>query len=101
MQFEDGRAVYTNTLRASNFVSGEITRQSTLNLFVSCRMDQESVSQIMYLAPNNNNSITGTGTYNTSMAFYTSSGFYNQVTGRVLSGLVPHVTCDFTSLCIR
>lgn len=43
-------------------------------------MEQDSVAQIMYVAENHGNgSITGTGRYNTSMDFYTSSNFYYKV----------------------
>lgn len=79
-QFENGRIVYTNNLRAYASSQGEITRQSNLKLTVGCRMEQDSVSQIMYLVRHRgNSSITGTGRFNTSMHFYTSSSFYNRV----------------------
>lgn len=79
-QFEDGRAVYTNTLRAYPSTSGEITRQDHLKLFVGCKMYQDSVSQIMYLIKHrDNSSITGTGRFTTSMHFYTSSSFRYKV----------------------
>ncbi|XP_044070449.1 deleted in malignant brain tumors 1 protein isoform X2 [Siniperca chuatsi] len=80
-KFENGRVVYTNALRAYTSNSGEITRQSHLKLNVSCRMEQDSVAQIMYLVHHrDNSSITGTGRFNTSMDFYTSSSFYYKVT---------------------
>ncbi|XP_037639007.1 deleted in malignant brain tumors 1 protein-like isoform X1 [Sebastes umbrosus] len=80
-KFENGRVVYTNTIRAYTSSSGEITRQSHLKLNVGCRMEQDSVAQIMYVVRHHDNSsITGTGRFNTSMDFYTSSGFYYQVT---------------------
>ncbi|XP_042288789.1 deleted in malignant brain tumors 1 protein isoform X1 [Thunnus maccoyii] len=79
-KFENGRAVYTNTLRAYTSSYGEITRQTHLKLNVACRMEQDSVSQIMYVVNHHDNSsITGTGRFNTSMAFYTSSSFYYKV----------------------
>ncbi|XP_035519622.1 deleted in malignant brain tumors 1 protein isoform X2 [Morone saxatilis] len=80
-KFENGRVVYTNTLRAYASSSGEITRQSHFKLNVGCRMEQDSVAQIMYLVYHrDNSSITGTGRFNTSMDFYTSSSFYYKVT---------------------
>ncbi|XP_029376880.1 deleted in malignant brain tumors 1 protein-like isoform X2 [Echeneis naucrates] len=80
-KFEEGRVVYTNAVRAYPSNSSEITRQSFLKLNVGCRMDQDSVSQIMYIAkPHAAGTIVGTGRFNTSMAFYTSSSFYQQVT---------------------
>ncbi|TDH01382.1 hypothetical protein EPR50_G00179850 [Perca flavescens] len=80
-KFESGRVVYTNTLRAYTSSSGEITRQSHFKMNVGCRMEQDSVAQIMYVVEHHDNSsITGTGRFNTSMAFYTSSSFYYKVT---------------------
>ncbi|KAL3050480.1 hypothetical protein OYC64_012501 [Pagothenia borchgrevinki] len=80
-KFENGRIVYTNSLRAYASTSGEITRQSHFKMNVGCRMEPDSVSQIMYVVRHNDNSsITGTGRFNTSMAFYTSYNFYYQVT---------------------
>lgn len=72
--------MYSNTIRAYNSSYGEITRQSHLKLSVSCQMEQDSVSEIMYLVlPHGDSSITGTGRFNTSMNFYTSSSFYYKV----------------------
>ncbi|XP_071336408.1 CUB and zona pellucida-like domain-containing protein 1 isoform X2 [Trachinotus anak] len=80
-KFENGRVVYTNAVRAYTSNSGEITRQSHFKLNVGCRMEQDSVSQIMYIVEHHDNStIVGTGRFNTSMAFYTSSSFYYKVT---------------------
>ncbi|XP_049455688.1 deleted in malignant brain tumors 1 protein-like isoform X2 [Epinephelus fuscoguttatus] len=79
-KFENGRVVYTNALRAYASSSGEITRQSHLKMNVGCRMEQDSVSQIMYVVHHNgNSSIVGTGRFNTTMDFYTSSSFYYKV----------------------
>uniref|UniRef100_A0A3Q3WNQ1 Uncharacterized protein n=1 Tax=Mola mola TaxID=94237 RepID=A0A3Q3WNQ1_MOLML len=76
-QFESGRVIYTNSLRADTSNYGEITRQAPLKLNVGCRMEQDSVSQIMYLVENTgNSSIISSGRFNTSMHFYTSSSFY-------------------------
>lgn len=79
-QIENGRVVYSNTLRADTSSYGEITRQVHLKINVACQMDQDSVSQIMYLVEHTgNSSIIGTGKFNTSMNFYTSGNFYYQV----------------------
>ncbi|XP_042358505.1 deleted in malignant brain tumors 1 protein [Plectropomus leopardus] len=79
-KFEQGRVVYTNSLRAYTSSSGEITRQSHLKINVGCRMEQDSVAQIMYVVRHHgNSSITGTGRFNTTMDFYTSSSFYYKV----------------------
>lgn len=95
-QFENGRVVYTNTLRASTSSYGEITRQSHFKLSVGCRMDQDSVAQIMYIVRHHDNSsITGTGRFNTSMDFFTSSNFYSKVFFGCLSSKSPmsRLTC--------
>ncbi|XP_061645855.1 deleted in malignant brain tumors 1 protein [Phyllopteryx taeniolatus] len=79
-KFENGRVVYTNKVRGYTSSSGDITRKANLKIDVVCRMDQFSVAQIMYLAQNHDNtSITGTGMFNTSMDFYTSSSFNYKV----------------------
>uniref|UniRef100_A0A8C3AQL6 CUB and zona pellucida-like domains 1, tandem duplicate 2 n=1 Tax=Cyclopterus lumpus TaxID=8103 RepID=A0A8C3AQL6_CYCLU len=80
-KFENGKVVYTNSVRASTSSYGEITRQSHLKMSVGCRMEQDSVAQIMYIVRHHDNSsITGTGRFNTSMDFFTSSSFYYKVT---------------------
>ncbi|KAJ0004684.1 hypothetical protein NQD34_010898 [Periophthalmus magnuspinnatus] len=80
-EFDHSRIVYTNALRAFSSSYGEITRQSLFRLNVSCRMEQDSVSQIIYEVKHHDNvSISGSGRFNTSMAFYTSSNFYYKVT---------------------
>uniref|UniRef100_A0AAV2JQY2 ZP domain-containing protein n=1 Tax=Knipowitschia caucasica TaxID=637954 RepID=A0AAV2JQY2_KNICA len=80
-KFDNGRIVYTNALRAFPSYYGEITRQSLFRLNVSCRMEQDSVSQIIYEVKHHDNvSISGSGRFNTSMSFYTSSNFYYPVT---------------------
>lgn len=79
-QFEDDRTVYTNSLRAYPSTSGEITRQDYLKLLVGCKMEQDSVSQIMYrIEHRDNSSITGSGRFTTLMHFYTSSSFIYKV----------------------
>ncbi|XP_062422530.1 deleted in malignant brain tumors 1 protein-like isoform X2 [Pungitius pungitius] len=80
-KFDNGSVVYSNALRAYTSGYGEITRQAHFKMSVGCRMEQDSVAQIMYIVRHHDNtSITGTGRFNTSMDFYTSSGFYSQVT---------------------
>ncbi|XP_063047392.1 uncharacterized protein LOC134441135 [Engraulis encrasicolus] len=81
-EFKGGRVIYHNAVRAYRSSIGEITRQSTFKLSAVCHMDSDSVSQIMYIAherPNFN--ITGTGRFNTTMAFYATSSFHQQVYG--------------------
>uniref|UniRef100_A0A3Q2G2M8 CUB and zona pellucida-like domains 1, tandem duplicate 1 n=1 Tax=Cyprinodon variegatus TaxID=28743 RepID=A0A3Q2G2M8_CYPVA len=80
-QFVNGRIVYSNFLRAWPSTHGEITRQSYLKMNVSCLMESDSVSQIYFVVEHGgNSSIIGSGRFNTTMAFYTSSSFYFQVT---------------------
>uniref|UniRef100_A0A7N8XTI6 Deleted in malignant brain tumors 1 protein-like n=1 Tax=Mastacembelus armatus TaxID=205130 RepID=A0A7N8XTI6_9TELE len=80
-KFENGSVVYTNTIQAYTSNYGEITRQSHFKIKVGCHMAQDSVAQILYLTEHRgNSSIIGTGSFNTSMAFYTSSSFYYKVT---------------------
>uniref|UniRef100_H2LLT4 CUB and zona pellucida-like domains 1, tandem duplicate 2 n=1 Tax=Oryzias latipes TaxID=8090 RepID=H2LLT4_ORYLA len=75
------RIVYTNNIYAYSSINGEITRQSQFKMNVTCIMEQDSISQIMFVADTGlNTTITGSGRYNTSMDFYTSSSFYNKVT---------------------
>ncbi|CAG6016843.1 unnamed protein product [Menidia menidia] len=77
----NGRIVHTNNVRAYASSYGEITRQSHFKLNVTCLMEPDSVSQIMFVVKNNgNSSITGSGRYQTGMAFYTSSSFNYKVT---------------------
>ncbi|XP_056147825.1 deleted in malignant brain tumors 1 protein-like [Lampris incognitus] len=79
-KFERGRVVYTNAVSSYTSNYGEITRQSFLKLHVGCRMEQDTMVQIMYAVNHDNGSIIGTGKFNGTMAFYTSSNFYYQVT---------------------
>ncbi|KAM8860211.1 CUB and zona pellucida-like domain-containing protein 1 [Spinachia spinachia] len=80
-KFDNGSVVYSNALRAFAYNSGEITRQVHFTMNVGCRMEQDSVAQIMYIVRHHDNSsITGTGRFNTSMDFYTSSSFHAQET---------------------
>ncbi|XP_017283111.1 deleted in malignant brain tumors 1 protein isoform X3 [Kryptolebias marmoratus] len=80
-KFVNGKVVYTNTLRGFPSTHGEITRQSHLKMKVNCLMQPDSVSQTLFVVhPKNISSISGSGRYNTSMAFYTSSSFYYEVT---------------------
>ncbi|XDV43105.1 hypothetical protein PO909_011645 [Leuciscus waleckii] len=76
----NGYVSYTNNVRASQSQSGEITRQSQFLLHVGCRMEPDIMVQIFYKARENiNANITGTGRFNASIAFYTSSSFYQQI----------------------
>ncbi|XP_067223873.1 deleted in malignant brain tumors 1 protein-like isoform X4 [Chanodichthys erythropterus] len=76
----NGYVSYTNNVRASQSQSGEITRQSQFLLHVGCRMEPDSIVQIFYKAKEiMNANITGTGHFNASIAFYTSSSFYQQI----------------------
>ncbi|XP_028278938.1 deleted in malignant brain tumors 1 protein-like isoform X4 [Parambassis ranga] len=80
-EFNNGRVVYSNTVRSEASSSGVITRHSHFRLNVTCQMDQDSVSHTMFIVRNSGNStITGTGRFNTTMSFYTSSNFYYKVT---------------------
>uniref|UniRef100_A0A673CVE0 ZP domain-containing protein n=1 Tax=Sphaeramia orbicularis TaxID=375764 RepID=A0A673CVE0_9TELE len=79
-EFDNDRITYTNAVRTDGPDLGEITRQSHFKLNVSCIMEQDSVSQIIYRTEHNDNSsVIGTGRFNTTMAFYTSSNFYYKV----------------------
>ncbi|PWA25867.1 hypothetical protein CCH79_00001778 [Gambusia affinis] len=79
--FNNGRVVYTNNIRGFPSSQGEIVRQSYLKMNINCTMEPDSVSQIMFVVNNGgNSSIAGSGRYNTSMAFYTSSSFSYKVT---------------------
>ncbi|KAL0195547.1 hypothetical protein M9458_009119, partial [Cirrhinus mrigala] len=76
----NGYVSYTNNVRASQSQSGEITRQSQFLLRVGCRMEPDTMVQIFYKARENiNANITGTGRFNASIAFYTSSSFYYKI----------------------
>ncbi|XP_058605270.1 CUB and zona pellucida-like domain-containing protein 1 isoform X2 [Onychostoma macrolepis] len=76
----NGYVSYTNNVRASQSQSGEITRQSQFLLRVGCRMEPDTMVQIFYKAGEiGNANITGTGRFNASIAFYTSSSFYQQI----------------------
>ncbi|XP_064173128.1 deleted in malignant brain tumors 1 protein-like isoform X2 [Anguilla rostrata] len=75
-EFNNGRIVYTNGVRAYKSRSGEITRQSNFKLQVLCRMEQDATAQIMYVARERvEGNITGSGRFNVTMAFYTSGSF--------------------------
>ncbi|XP_051722922.1 deleted in malignant brain tumors 1 protein-like isoform X14 [Ctenopharyngodon idella] len=76
----NGYVSFTNNVRASQSQSGEITRQSQFLLHVGCRMEPDTIVQIFYRAKEIiDANITGTGRFNASIAFYTSSGFYQQI----------------------
>ncbi|XP_024153133.1 deleted in malignant brain tumors 1 protein isoform X1 [Oryzias melastigma] len=75
------RIVYTNNIYAYSSTYGEITRQSQFKMNVTCIMEKDSISQIMYIADGElNTTVTGSGRYNTSMDFYRSGSFYDKVT---------------------
>ncbi|KAL1257769.1 hypothetical protein QQF64_011013 [Cirrhinus molitorella] len=76
----NGYVSYINNVRASQSQSGEITRQSHFLLHVGCRMEPDTMVQIFYKAKEViNANITGTGRFNASIAFYTSSSFYYKI----------------------
>ncbi|XP_052437099.1 deleted in malignant brain tumors 1 protein isoform X7 [Carassius gibelio] len=76
----NGCVSYTNNVRGSQSQSGEITRQSQFLLRVGCRMEPDTMVQIFYKAKENiNANITGTGHFGSSIAFYTSSSFYQKI----------------------
>ncbi|XP_066549031.1 deleted in malignant brain tumors 1 protein [Amia ocellicauda] len=75
-----GRISYTNDVRAYKSSTGEITRQSHMQLRVGCLMERDTMVQIMYVArERHTGNVTGSGRYNVKMAFFTSSYFNNQV----------------------
>ncbi|XP_073683452.1 scavenger receptor cysteine-rich domain-containing protein DMBT1-like isoform X2 [Garra rufa] len=76
----NGYVSYTNNVRGSQSQSGEITRQSHFLLHVGCRMEPDTMVQIFYKASEViNANITGTGRFNASIAFYSSSSFYYKI----------------------
>ncbi|XP_053538926.1 CUB and zona pellucida-like domain-containing protein 1 [Ictalurus punctatus] len=79
---ENGRIIYTNNVRAAQPTSGEITRNNTeFPLVVRCVMERDSSVEILYEAKEiTNAAISGTGRFNTTMAFYPSSSFYYPIT---------------------
>ncbi|CAL8391408.1 unnamed protein product [Arctogadus glacialis] len=80
-KFESARIVYTNAVRAFESDYGLITRQSSLKLNVDCHMEPDTTVQNLYIAlAGVNDSITGMGRFNGTMAFYTSRSFTYMVT---------------------
>ncbi|XP_073668380.1 scavenger receptor cysteine-rich domain-containing protein DMBT1-like isoform X26 [Paramisgurnus dabryanus] len=76
----NGYVAYTNNVRASQSKSGEITLQPQFLLHVGCRMEPDTVVQILYKAKEDiNANITGAGRFNASIAFFTSSSFNQQI----------------------
>ncbi|XP_036449013.1 deleted in malignant brain tumors 1 protein-like isoform X4 [Colossoma macropomum] len=73
----NGRVVYNNHVRAAPTQSGEITRQlEQFLLSVRCHMEQDTTVGTVYKVKEMiNNTISGTGRFNASMAFYPSSSF--------------------------
>lgn len=82
MQSQNGRVTYTNNVRAAQSTSGEITRYESRFLWaVSCVMERESSVGTLYEVEETSNlTISGTGRFNTSMAFFPSSNFYYPIT---------------------
>ena len=79
-QIQNGGVIYNNDVRTYPNNSAEITYLPQFFLSVACHMEKDSISQIMYVAHDRLNfNVTGTGRFNTSMAFYTSSNFYQQI----------------------
>lgn len=81
-QTENGRIIYTNNVRAAQSTSGEITRRDTnFLMFVSCVMERDSSVGTLYEAKESANAtISGTGRFNTTMAFFPSSSFSYPIT---------------------
>ncbi|XP_056465734.1 deleted in malignant brain tumors 1 protein [Gadus chalcogrammus] len=80
-KFESGRIVYTNAVRAFESDYGLITRQPSLKLNVDCHMEPDTTVQNLYIARARvNDTITGMGRFNGTMAFYTSRSFTYMVT---------------------
>ncbi|XP_047677622.1 CUB and zona pellucida-like domain-containing protein 1 isoform X4 [Tachysurus fulvidraco] len=79
---ENGRIIYTNNVRAAQSTSGEITRRDTnFLMFVSCVMERDSSVGTLYEAKESANAtISGTGHFNTTMAFFPSSSFSYPIT---------------------
>ncbi|GAA6072359.1 CUB and zona pellucida-like domain-containing protein 1 isoform X1, partial [Tachysurus ichikawai] len=79
---ENGRIIYTNNVRAAQSTSGEITRRDTnFLMFVSCVMERDSSVGTLYEAKESANAtISGTGRFNTTMAFFPSSSFSYPIT---------------------
>nr|XP_055027440.1 uncharacterized protein LOC129417036 isoform X2 [Misgurnus anguillicaudatus] len=76
----NGYVTYTNNVRASQAQTGEITLQPQFLLHVGCRMEPDTVVQILYKAKEDiNANLTGAGRFNASIAFYTSSSFNQQI----------------------
>ncbi|XP_043911489.1 deleted in malignant brain tumors 1 protein-like [Protopterus annectens] len=80
IQENDGNIVYSNTVTASR--SGYlITRQKTFQLQVACKMQQNTIVEIMYVANDTGVKLHDTeqGRYNINMSFYDSPSFYSPV----------------------
>ncbi|XP_036448698.1 CUB and zona pellucida-like domain-containing protein 1 [Colossoma macropomum] len=74
---KNGRVVYSNHVQAAQSKSGEITRQvEEFLLNVNCHKGQDTtVGTVCKTEVTINSTITGTGHFNTSMAFYHSRSF--------------------------
>lgn len=72
--------VYNNEVRTYPNNSADITYLPQIYLSVACHMRKDSISQIVYVAHDRLKfNVTGSGQYNTTMAFYTSGNFYQQI----------------------
>ncbi|XP_063048132.1 deleted in malignant brain tumors 1 protein-like [Engraulis encrasicolus] len=79
-KIQNGWVVYTNDVRTYPNDTQDITYLPQFHLSVGCHMEKDTVSQIMYVAHDRLKfNVTGMGRFNTTMAFYTSSNFYDQV----------------------
>ncbi|KAL7861402.1 hypothetical protein SRHO_G00128430, partial [Serrasalmus rhombeus] len=74
---KNGRVVYSNHVQAAQSKSGEITRQvEEFLLSVNCHKGQDTtVGTVCKTEVTINSTISGTGHFNTSMAFYHSRSF--------------------------
>ncbi|KAG5267002.1 hypothetical protein AALO_G00238700 [Alosa alosa] len=78
-KIQNGWEIYNNEVRTYPNNSADITYLPQFYLSVACHMQKDSISQIMYVAHDRLKfNVTGSGHYNTTMAFYTS-GFYQQI----------------------
>ena len=81
-------------MRALNSAHGQITHQSSFKLNVDCHMEPDTTVQILYVARSRvNGTITGTGRFNGTMAFYTSRSFAQVVGGVMKSAALFVHTC--------
>ncbi|KAK6487375.1 deleted in malignant brain tumors 1 protein-like [Huso huso] len=78
-EVNNGSIAYYNNIRAYSS-GGVITRQTNLQLRVGCKMEQNTMVQIMYVAKEEvTANETSWGRYSVNMAFYTSDSFWRPV----------------------